>query len=73
MDLPPCFMVRSAAESQAAGKSMISEITTWPAAALLLIEVDGHPAVVAEETEKVEAIWRRHGATEVPAAKDESE
>ena len=33
------------------------------AAALLLIEVDGHPAVVAEEAEKVEAICRQHGAT----------
>ncbi len=28
------------------------------AAALLLIEEDGHPAVVAEEAEKVEAICR---------------
>ena len=31
------------------------------AAALLLIEVDGHPAVVAEEADKVEAICRQHG------------
>ena len=38
------------------------------AAALLLIEVDGHPAVVAEEAEKVSAICRQHGATEVHAA-----
>ncbi len=43
------------------------------AAALLLIEVDGHPAVVAEEAEKVEAICRQHGATEVHAAKDDAE
>ncbi|HEY9073577.1 MAG TPA: FAD-linked oxidase C-terminal domain-containing protein [Desulfobaccales bacterium] len=43
------------------------------AAALLLIEVDGHPAVVAEEAQKVEAICRQHGATEVHAAKDDAE
>ena len=43
------------------------------AAALLLIEVDGHPAVVAEEAEKVEAICREHGATAVHAAKDDAE
>ena len=43
------------------------------AAALLLIEVDGHPAVVAEEAEKVSAICRQHGATEVHTAKDDAE
>jgi len=43
------------------------------AAALLLIEVDGHPAVVAEDAEKVEAICRRHGATQIHAAKDAAE
>jgi glycolate dehydrogenase FAD-linked subunit len=43
------------------------------AAALLLIEVDGHPAVVAEEAEKVETICRQHGATEVHTAKDDAE
>ncbi|MFZ0051929.1 MAG: FAD-binding protein, partial [Desulfobaccales bacterium] len=40
------------------------------AAALLLIEVDGHPAVVAEEAEKVEAICRQQGATQIHIAKD---
>ena len=43
------------------------------AAALLLIEVDGHPAEVAEEAEKVEAICRKLGATQVHAAKDAAE
>ena len=43
------------------------------AAALLLIEVDGHPAVVAEEAEKVEAICRKLGAAQVHAAKDAAE
>jgi glycolate oxidase len=43
------------------------------AAALLLIEVDGHPAVVAEEADKVEAICRKLGAAQVHTAKDAAE
>jgi glycolate oxidase len=43
------------------------------AAALLLIEVDGHPAVVKEEAEKVAAICRQQGAEAVVAAKDDAE
>ena len=43
------------------------------AAALLLIEVDGHPAVVAEEADQVEAICKRMGAAQVHAAKDAAE
>ena len=43
------------------------------AAALLLIEVDGHPAVVAEEGEKVEALCRKLGATQVHTARDAAE
>jgi glycolate oxidase len=43
------------------------------AGALLLIEVDGHPAVVADDGEKVEAICRAHGATKVYAAQDDAE
>ena len=39
-------------------------------AALLLVEVDGHPAVVAEEAEAVEDILRAVGAAEVHAARD---
>jgi glycolate oxidase len=43
------------------------------AAALLLIEVDGHPAVVAEEAAGVEALCRKHGAAQVHTAKDAAE
>ena len=43
------------------------------AAALLLIEVDGHPAVVAEDAEKIETICRRLGATQIHVAKDLAE
>ena len=43
------------------------------AAALLLIEVDGHPAVVAEDADKVEAICRRLGATQIHVARDLAE
>jgi glycolate oxidase len=43
------------------------------AAALLLIEVDGHPAVVAEDAEKIEAICRQLGATQIHVAKDLAE
>lgn len=43
------------------------------AAALLLIEVDGHPAQVAEDAEKVESLCRKNGATSVRVAKDASE
>lgn len=43
------------------------------AAALLLIEVDGHPAQVDEDAEKVESICRKKGAVSVRSAKDASE
>jgi glycolate oxidase len=43
------------------------------AAALLLIEVDGHPAVVAEEADQVEAICRKMGATQIHVARDLAE
>jgi len=43
------------------------------AGALLLIEVDGHPAVVAEEADKVEAICRENHATAVAAAQDDAQ
>ncbi|MCK4620821.1 MAG: FAD-binding protein [Desulfuromonadales bacterium] len=42
-------------------------------AALLLIEVDGHPAMVAEEAEEVERILREIKAAEVHVAKDAEE
>ncbi|MGE4420943.1 MAG: FAD-binding oxidoreductase [Pseudodesulfovibrio sp.] len=43
------------------------------AAALLLIEVDGHPAQVADEAAVVERICKENGATELHVAKDAAE
>lgn len=41
--------------------------------ALLLMETDGHPAVVAEEAERMEAIVRAQGCLEVRVARNEAE
>jgi len=41
--------------------------------ALLLMETDGHPAVVAEEAGRMEQICRDHGCQEVRVAKNEEE
>jgi glycolate oxidase len=41
--------------------------------ALLLMETDGHPAVVAEEAAKMEEIARQNSAVEVRVAKDDAE
>lgn len=41
--------------------------------AILLMETDGHPAVVAEEAERMVEICRKHGCTEVHVAKDDEE
>jgi len=43
------------------------------AAALLLIEVDGHPAQVEDEAAMVEKICKENGATELKVAKDAAE
>ncbi|WP_243545501.1 FAD-binding oxidoreductase [Pseudodesulfovibrio tunisiensis] len=43
------------------------------AGALLLIEVDGHPAQVEEEAEKVETLCRKLGATDIKVANDAAE
>jgi glycolate oxidase len=43
------------------------------AAALLLIEVDGHPAQVEEEADRVEALCRQHGAASIRVARDAAE
>jgi len=43
------------------------------AGSLLLIEVDGHPAQVAEEAELVEAICKQNGCTRIQVAKDAAE
>jgi glycolate oxidase len=41
--------------------------------ALLLMETDGHPAVVADEAAQMERIARENGAIEVRVAKDDAE
>jgi glycolate oxidase len=41
--------------------------------ALLLMETDGHPAVVADEAAQMEALCRKLGCLEVRVAKDEAE
>jgi glycolate oxidase len=43
------------------------------AAALLLMETDGHPAAVADEAAQIEALARAHGATSVRRAATEEE
>ena len=43
------------------------------AAALLLIEVDGHPAQVEEDAAKVEQLCRERGATSIRVAQDAAE
>jgi glycolate oxidase len=41
--------------------------------AVLLMETDGHPAVVEEEAAKMAALARTHGARDVRAARDDAE
>ncbi len=43
------------------------------AAALLLIEVDGHPAVVEEEGEKVEVLCKKMGASSINVAQTDAQ
>jgi glycolate oxidase len=43
------------------------------AGALLLIEVDGHPAQVEDEAEKIEKICKENGSTDFKVAKTESD
>ncbi|MEJ2429561.1 MAG: FAD-linked oxidase C-terminal domain-containing protein [Deltaproteobacteria bacterium] len=43
------------------------------AAALLLIEVDGHPAQVEEDADRVESLCRQLGAAKIRVAKDDAE
>jgi glycolate oxidase len=42
-------------------------------AAVLLMETDGHPAVVADEAARMETLAREHGARAVRSAKDDAE
>ncbi|MCG3120508.1 MAG: putative FAD-linked oxidoreductase [bacterium] len=43
------------------------------AEALLLIEVDGHPAAVADEFEKIQSLCQKYGAREIKIAQDAAE
>ncbi len=43
------------------------------AAAILLVEVDGHPGQVAEESEQVEAILKQMGAKDIQVARDDAQ
>jgi glycolate oxidase len=42
-------------------------------AAVLLMETDGHPVVVAEEAAQMDALARQHGARDVRTARDDNE
>jgi len=57
------FTIRTVENFRKAGLPVEAE-------ALLLIEVDGHPAEVEEDAEKVQKICREHGAKSVDAAAD---
>ncbi|WP_022666567.1 FAD-linked oxidase C-terminal domain-containing protein [Desulfospira joergensenii] len=60
------FTIRAVEDYSKAGLPMDAD-------ALILIEVDGHPAVVAEEGEKVQALCRQFGAQSVTLAKTDEE
>ena len=60
------FTIRAVEEFSKAGLPL-------DAAALLLVEVDGHPAQVEEDARKVEALCRSMGAGEVRVARDDAE
>lgn len=60
------FTIRAVEKNSRAGLPL-------DAAALLLVEVDGHPAQVEEDAGKVETICRQKGATSLRIAKDASE
>ena len=60
------FTIRTVEDFSGAGLPVEAE-------ALLLIEVDGHPAQVADEAAKVEEICRAQGADQVRPAKDAAE
>lgn len=60
------FTIRAVEEFSKAGLPVDAQ-------ALLLIEVDGHPAQVAEEAAKVEEICRQMGATRIQVANSQQE
>jgi glycolate oxidase len=63
LELMDNFTIRTVENFRKAGLPVDAE-------ALLLIEVDGHPAQVAEEAEKVEAICKANKASSVTVAQD---
>jgi len=63
LELMDNFTIRAVENFRGAGLPVDAE-------ALLLIEVDGHPAQVADEAAKVEDICRKNGASEIKVAKD---
>ncbi len=60
------FTIRTVEDFRHAGLPVDAE-------ALLLIEVDGHPAEVSEDAEKIQEICRKNGAVQVRGAKSEAE
>jgi glycolate oxidase len=60
------FTIRTVEDFRHAGLPVEAE-------ALLLIEVDGHPAEVREDSEKIQKICRKNGAVQVQAAGSEEE
>jgi len=60
------FAIRTVEEFRKAGLPTHAE-------ALLLIEVDGHEAVVQEEGEKIRKICQEHGASDLQIAEDEAQ
>jgi glycolate oxidase len=60
------FTIRTVEDFRQAGLPVEAE-------ALLLIEVDGHPAEVREDSEKIQKICRKNGAVQVQAAGSEEE
>ncbi len=60
------FTIRAVEEFRQAGLPTHAE-------ALLLIEVDGHEAVVKEEGEKIRQICQEHGASDLQIAEDEAQ
>ena len=60
------FTIRTVEDFRHAGLPVDAE-------ALLLIEVDGHPAEVSEDSEKIQEICRKNGAVLVKVAKSEAE
>jgi glycolate oxidase len=66
LELMDNFTIRAVEEDSKVGLPL-------DAGALLLIEVDGHPAQVEEDATKVEGLCKKMGATAIRVAKDDQE